>query len=247
MNKYQHNYASGRPQMYEQKSRIDKAIRIVKLLQDYYQRNDLSNLTVLDVGASTGIIDNELAKSFKKVVGIDIDREAIKHAKKKFPRKNLVFKVGDAMSLDFTNSSFDLVVCTQIYEHVPDDQKLMNEIYRVLKHGGVCYFAGLNKWWPLEPHYNLLFLSWIPKKYANFYLKITGKGKIYYETLRSYSKLKELNKKFVIVEYTSKILKNTSKFGYFNLSRFPVNLMAWLLSPLAKYFAPTFFWILVKK
>lgn len=42
---------------------------------------------------------------------------------------------GDICSLPIANASFDLVVCSHVLEHIPDDQTAMNEIARVLKPG----------------------------------------------------------------------------------------------------------------
>ena len=226
--KYQKEYASNRSQMYDKTSRIQ--------------------LKLLDVGSSTGIIDNELAKSFKHVTGIDIDKGGVQYAKKKYKRKNLKFKLDDAMNLSFKDNSFDVVICAQVYEHVPSDIKLMNEIYRVLKPGGVCYFAALNKYWIMEPHHNLPFLSWLPKTLGNLYVRVTGKSNTYYETLRPYWGLRKLTKAYQHHDYTEKILKNPQKYGYKN--NFPskgiLYLIIKLFAPLLKYYTPTYFWILEK-
>src|SRR5260221_7815388 len=117
MKKYQEDYAKSRPQMYDKKSREEKGVRIIKTLSDYLGNKNLKSLTVLDVGASTGIIDSVLAKKFKNVVGTDIDKDAVKFANKNFAKKNLKFKVEDAMKLSFKNNSFDVVICTHVYEH----------------------------------------------------------------------------------------------------------------------------------
>ena len=236
---YQNNYASGRPQMYDNKSREQKGMRIVRTLEDYYGKEKIKKLNVLDVGTSTGIIDNILAKSFGKVTGTDIDKEAIQFASKNFKRKNLKFKVEDAMKLSFKSNSFDVVICTHVYEHVPNRQTLFNEIHRVLKPGGICYLAAQNKLWPLEAHHNLLFLSYLPKDIANLYMKLMGKSKMYYETPVSYWGMKKLTKKFAQIDYTGKIVSNPKRFGYLHPS-LP------LLSPFAKFIMPTTFWILVK-
>ncbi|WMJ71915.1 methyltransferase domain-containing protein [Cytophagaceae bacterium ABcell3] len=37
------------------------------------------------------------------------------------------------------NNKFDLVICYHILEHIPEDQKAINELHRVLKIGGKCY------------------------------------------------------------------------------------------------------------
>ncbi len=237
-NTYQKDYASKRPQMYDQKSREQKGIRIIKTLENYYGKNNLKKLTCLDIGASTGIIDNVLANYFKEVVGTDIDEAGIDFARKSFRKKNLKFKVEDAMKLSFKESSFDVIICTHVYEHVPNSQKLFDEIYRVLKTNGTCYLAAINSLWPIEPHYNLPFLSYFPKNIANFYVNFFGKAKFYYETPTTYWEIKNLTKKFKQIDYTSKILENPKKFGY--KTKVP-------LSFLFKYLSPTFFFLLIKK
>lgn len=238
MKAYQVNYATTRSQMYNQTSRVQKAQRIIKTLEDYLG-NNLSKLRLLDIGSSTGIITSTLSKHFKEVVGIDIDRGAVAYAKKTFKYKNLTFKLEDSMKLNFPANSFDVVVCAQIYEHVPDPKKLFAEIYRVLKPEGVCYLAAVNKLWPIEPHYNLPFLSFLPKPMANFYIRLTGKASNYYETLLSYWQLKDLTKDFISIEYTEKILTDPKKFAY-NIPSLGI------FSYFGKFLAPTLFWILVK-
>ncbi|QQG47061.1 MAG: class I SAM-dependent methyltransferase [Candidatus Woesebacteria bacterium] len=240
MRRYQENYASQRTQMYDRKSRELKGLRIVKTLGDFFGDDNLKYKKVLDIGASTGIIDNVLAKHFKKVTGTDIDKEAIKFAQNKFRSSNLRFEIEDAMKLSFKKSSFDIVICTHVYEHVPDPKKLFSEIYRVLKPNGVCYLAAQNKLWPMEAHHDLLFLSYLPKPLADIYIKIFRGKDEYYEHPMSYWELKNVLKKFEINEYTVAIMLFPKKFGY-NLPFF-----SFLFAPIAKYFAPTLFWILEK-
>jgi SAM-dependent methyltransferase len=42
----------------------------------------------------------------------------------------------DIQELPFTNESFDVILCSHVLEHVPDDKKAMQELYRVLKPSG---------------------------------------------------------------------------------------------------------------
>lgn len=229
--------------MYDRESREERARRIVKTLADYFGEDKLRALTLLDIGSSTGIMDNILAPYFKNATGTDIDRQAIEFAKNNFQKRNLSFQVANAMKLPFKNNSFDIVVCNHVYEHVPNQNKLFSEIYRVLNPMGVCYLAAQNKLWPWEPHHNLPFLSWLPEIIANLYMKLSDKGDIYYEHPKTYWELKNLTRKFKTVEYTQKIVANPKKFGYYN----PLIIFGQLLSPFAKYLSPTFFWLLIKK
>lgn len=249
MKDYQLEYSSSNPKMFDVVSRKKRAARIITALRNYLGKSqNLKRLTVLDVGASTGIIDSFLAKFFHQVTAIDIDQNAITYAENKFKRKNLVFKVGDAMNLKFSHNSFDVVICTQVYEHVPDSKKLFEEIYRVLKSNGICYLAAINRLWPWEPHYNLPFLSWLPRKIANTYANLF-RDKNYYESSLSYWGLKKLLPNYKIYDLTQKILSNPQKYGYvetFPKSRFVLQITA-IFSGVLKYFAPTFILILKKK
>lgn len=241
MNTKQRDYSLIRPQMHDYKSRIIKAKRIIATLTDYLGKNGIKKMKVLDVGSSTGIIDSYLAKKFNIVWGIDIDKSGVEFAKKTFDKKGLYFKVASAEKIPFRKNVFDVVICTHVYEHVNDPQKLMAEIYRVLKPMGVCYFAAINAIWPIEPHHNLPFLSYFPKKIANNYVRYFGKTDKYYENPMFYWQLKKLTNNFKVVDYTPSILSNPVKFKYNN---FPIPN---LLSQFLKYITPTVFWLLIKK
>lgn len=239
---YQKEYAATRPQMYDEVSRKLKATNIVKILTDYYGAKKLKSLDVLDVGASSGIIDSNIAPFVKNLIGIDIDKTAIKNANQNYKTKKLVFKLGDALNLNFRDKTFDIVICTHVYEHVENPDKLFKEIYRVLKPSGICYLAAVNALWPIEPHHYLPFLSYLPKPIANIYISMFTDKKIYYETLFTYWRLKDMvtKHKFRINDYTTKVLSNPKKLGFKHRKINPN------IAQLLKYFTPTFFWILKK-
>ena len=117
------------------------------------------------------------------------------------------------MNLAFKNNCFDVAICAQVYEHVPCAVQLMQEIHRVLKPGGVCYFAAGNRIMLMEPHYRLPFLSILPASLANHYLRLTGKGNIYYENHLTFRGLKNLVQSFERVDYTHKLINAPHKFG----------------------------------
>lgn len=242
-------FAKSWPEMYNQKTRELRALRIIKTLEHFFKKKSLKQMTLLDVGSSTGIIDNYLAKYLKKVTGIDVDESGIKFAKKQFKKPNLKFLLGSGLDLKFKDRSFDIIICTQVYEHVPDPKKLFSEIHRVLKPGGIVYFAAINRLWIIEPHYRLPFLSWFPKKIANIYVKVFGKARCYYESPLSYYGLKNLTNKFKIYDYTNTIVLNPEKFSYPTYlpnNKF-IKLLISGLYPISKLFYPAYIWILQKE
>ncbi len=208
---YQYDYSEIMPSVYDIEAREKKALTTLAVLEDYFDQ-PLHTLSCLDVGGSTGVIDHRLAADLGRVVGIDIDSKAIGFAGQNFRRDNLEFKVGDAMALDFADASFDVVVCSHVYEHVPDATRLMAEIYRVLRPGGVCYFSGNVRLMINEPHYNLPFLSLLPRPLAHLYLRLTGKGRFYYEKHLSHRQLRQLMAAFEVRNYTPRVIDEPERF-----------------------------------
>lgn len=232
---------------YDKENRIRKAQTIISILSDV-SKDKLNNSIVLDVGASTGYIDNEIANHVKKIYGIDIDESAINFAKTKFNQDNLEFKLSDAMELGFKDESFDIVICNHIYEHVLDDQRLMDEILRVLKFGGYCLFTAGNRIALIEPHYKLPLLSVLPRIFSHIYLKITGKGSYYHEKHRCYWGLKSLVSKYKRVDYTLKIVIEPLRFKASYMIR-PSSIKQMIAKIICKHIVwlcPTYIWVLKK-
>jgi SAM-dependent methyltransferase len=117
------------------------------------------------------------------------------------------------MDLCFAAECFDGVICAQVYEHVPDADRLMAEIHRVLKPGGVCYFAAGNRLQVMEPHYRLPFLSWLPRRLSHRYVRLAGKAPFYYERHFSYPGLKRLVRRFRRIDYTVRMIENPQRYG----------------------------------
>ncbi len=82
---------------------------------------------VLFIGCGKG---DEL-RILKEGTAMDISLTAIKIAKKKNPKFNFV--VADACKLPFKENSFDLVICSEVLEHIKNPQRVISEIKRVLK------------------------------------------------------------------------------------------------------------------
>jgi SAM-dependent methyltransferase len=89
---------------------------------------------VLDVGTSSGTNLRLLrALGFTDVIGLDQSADAIAFC----AAKGLgTVERGDVCAMPFADESFDLVLATDIIEHVEDDRRALREIVRVLRPGG---------------------------------------------------------------------------------------------------------------
>jgi 2-polyprenyl-3-methyl-5-hydroxy-6-metoxy-1,4-benzoquinol methylase len=247
-NTYQNNFSEmHRDAMYNRRSRECKAKTMVSVLQDYFN-TDLKSLTLLDVGSSTGLIANYLAMYFGEVVGIDIDRPAVEFAKSTHKKDNLVFIQADSLKIEMPENYFDAVICAHVYEHVPDAAMMMGEIYRILKPGGICYFAAGNRLNIIEPHYQLPFLSVIPRPLAHIYIRWAGKGKFYYEKHLSYWGLRRLVRKFELFDYTPLLIENPQRFAaeYLLKPDAMKNKIAKWVIKYAYWLVPGYIWLLKK-
>lgn len=92
--------------------------------------------TILDVGCASGWLLSEIAKRYPHVqcTGIDVYRKSIEYGKRRY--KHLRLFCADAHNLPFPDHSFDLIVCTELLEHVIYPEKVLSEIKRVLKPQG---------------------------------------------------------------------------------------------------------------
>ncbi len=195
-------------------SRERKARTLVAVLADFLGGVDaLRTKKVLDVGASNGVMDTILAGACGHVTGIDIDGEAIQAAQAGVTASNLEFHVGDGMALEQADASIDIVICAHVYEHVPDATRLLAEIRRVLKAGGVCYFAAGNRFQWMEPHYRLPLLSVLPRLLAHAYLRLLGRGEHYYEKHLSLPALRRLVRGFTVHDYTARLIRDPARYG----------------------------------
>ena len=103
---------------------------------------------VLDVGCGPGMVTRDIAHLTKsKVYAIDNSKYMIKVAKTVLKDyKNVELREGEASNLPFDDSMFDIVTCNLLLMWAKNPQKVVNEMARVTKTGGIVLAS-------LEPDY----------------------------------------------------------------------------------------------
>jgi SAM-dependent methyltransferase len=102
-------------------------------------------MRLLDLCCGPGYGAGEAAARGLDAIGVDIAPGMVAEARRGFP--GVAFREGDAEALAFSDRSFDAVICPFGLLHLPDPDKAIEEVFRVLKPGG-CFAATV--WAPPE-------------------------------------------------------------------------------------------------
>ena len=107
--------------------------------------------SIIDLGCGDGRIlyalhSKGLLKNASRIVGVDISEERIKRLKEFCPfAEGIVADICDLNQI--LDNSFDVAISSQVIEHVPDDSKMLKEVYRILKPDGYFYVSTVIKRW----------------------------------------------------------------------------------------------------
>jgi SAM-dependent methyltransferase len=136
---------------------------------------------VLEIGSGFGLTTIALSKYYQSTVGIEPSTDLYNHA---------VALKGQMINVEFRNYGvyehsephrYDLAVLDNVLEHLENHERALDIIFETLRPSGLLFILVPNKLWPIEVHYHLPFLSYLPLPVADFYLRMTGKGTSYYD------------------------------------------------------------------
>ena len=115
---------------------IDKRLdEIVATFEPYRKNNRL-----LDIGCGAGSFLKAAARQNWKAFGLEVSQSAIEHA------RSLGFEVfhGEIEEANYADGYFDVVIASELLEHLPDPRALLSSISRILRPGGL--------FWATTPH-----------------------------------------------------------------------------------------------
>lgn len=114
---------------------------------EFIEKNTpLSGQKVLDLGCGGGILSEALHDKGAIVTAIDMESAAINAAQKHAQDKTIQYKVCDVQELCKEQpESFDIVICMEMLEHVPNPKDILASCKKLLKPSGYAYFSTLNR------------------------------------------------------------------------------------------------------
>ena len=126
---------------------------------------------VLDLACGSGPSALAWAERGAEVVGIDFDRDLLSAGRRRWreahpspgPPDEPDWVAGDAGRLPLPDGAVDVVFCNSLLEHVPDWRRVLSEMSRVLRPGGVAVVYTTNRYCPFQQEVNdFPFYSWLP-------------------------------------------------------------------------------------
>jgi len=143
------------------KQRFQEGVELAASFHDKYNGRPLH---ILDLGAGTGGVSAALAANGKhRVVAVDIVANEDLRAMRGAVHVEQVIATADA--LPFEDESFDVVLCLETIEHLPNARASAREMMRVLRSGGQVMIttpARLRFLWKPDPHYQVRGLAALP-------------------------------------------------------------------------------------
>jgi len=124
-----------------------EALRLAEIIQPMSgiiedARRRKADLNICDFGSGWGWLSNILS-NFGKVTGVELSNQAVVKAQKDFP--HIKFVCADITDWKPTGRKFDLIVSSEVLEHVPNKEKYFETLDEILTPGGHVIITTPNK------------------------------------------------------------------------------------------------------
>ena len=115
------------------------------IISEMTRRNIAGNIRILDIGCGAGFLANELALHGYEVTGVDASKPALEVARGHDSTGTVDYCCGNAYTMAFGDGIFDVVCAMDFLEHVEYPERVVREVSRVLKSGGLFFFYTFNR------------------------------------------------------------------------------------------------------
>lgn len=176
----------------------------------YYFATPYVQGRVLDIACGTGYGCHMVAKERKRevthIVGVDNDEQTIRYANIEYNHQKVTYQVGNAMDphLPEELGVFDTILSFETIEHVEDDQRFMDNLYRMLKPGGTLVLSspfGRGRGKPTNEPFHVHQLT--PEEFEELFERFS-QVEIYYQRGVTFEKPREGVRYFIGVAVCTK-------------------------------------------
>ncbi|HII17023.1 TPA: class I SAM-dependent methyltransferase [Candidatus Woesearchaeota archaeon] len=116
--------------------------RVRRLLRE---AGNLKGKSLLEVGCEAGYVSIQFKKKGATVTAFDVCEPALERFRQKKESAGITIFAAAAQKIPLKDNSFDVVVCTEVIEHMPKVEQCIGEMARVLKQGGKLYITFPNE------------------------------------------------------------------------------------------------------
>ena len=95
----------------------------------------------LDLGCGVGNNLRTIIKFGENITALEPATKALEYCRERYDGKSVNFVQGTAEKLPFNDASFDVVVFTEVLEHVASPEQSLREVERILEQGGYCILS----------------------------------------------------------------------------------------------------------
>ena len=122
----------------------DTRKRVDLMYSRLLRQDEIRDKNVLDAGSGTGWFSARAKDLGARVTSLDVGTELLKQVRQKCDTHRIV---GDIQRIPIDSDTFDIVVSSEVIEHVKDPFKAICELHRVLRPGGILALTTPNRFW----------------------------------------------------------------------------------------------------
>jgi 2-polyprenyl-3-methyl-5-hydroxy-6-metoxy-1,4-benzoquinol methylase len=136
-----------------------------------------ANTKILEVGTGTGWLPILCKMRGWNCKGLEISPQLIEFAKEWGARHGVdpSIELGNLEDTDIGKNLYDVIICSNVFEHVEHWQKGVKKVYEALKPGGLMYFESTNKFSFTSGEHDFPLYGWMPN-WARYKLRIARQG-----------------------------------------------------------------------